>query len=60
MIVEEIDKDIEIFYDLSKPVGDIGRCADFSKAKRILDWEPKVTLKDGLASLIEWMGNKEL
>ena len=60
LIVEQIDNEIEIFYDLSKPVGDIGRCADFSKAKRILGWEPKVSLKDGLGSLIEWISKKEL
>ncbi len=60
LIVEQIDKDIDIFYDLSKPVGDIGRCADYSKAKKILDWEPKVTLKDGLSTLIEWMSKKDL
>lgn len=60
LIVEQIDNEIDIFYDLSKPVGDIGRCADFSKAKRILGWEPKVNLKDGLSSLIEWMREKDL
>ena len=48
-------KDIQIQYDTSKPEGDRGRCADYSKARRILDWEPKVSLKDGLTRLYKWV-----
>ncbi|MBU1032300.1 SDR family NAD(P)-dependent oxidoreductase [Patescibacteria group bacterium] len=34
---------------------DIRHCyADISKAKRILGWEPKVSLEQGLKELIEW------
>ena len=34
---------------------DIRHCfADISKAKKILGWEPKVTLEQGLKELIEW------
>jgi len=29
------------------------RCPDISKAKRVLQWEPKVSLRDGLAATIE-------
>ncbi len=33
---------------------------DIDKARRILDWQPQVTVKEGLANLIKWMGdNKE-
>ena len=28
-------------------------CADWSRAKRVLGWEPQVTLQDGLRELIE-------
>lgn len=54
-VVEISAKDIEIQYDTSKPEGDRGRCADYSKALRILDWKPKVLLKDGLTSLYKWV-----
>jgi nucleoside-diphosphate-sugar epimerase len=54
-IIETSKKDIEIQYDTSKPEGDIGRCADFSKAKKILGWEPRVSLKEGIADLYDWM-----
>lgn len=36
-------------------VGDIRHaCADISQAKKILGWEPKVTLLSGLTQLAEW------
>ncbi|MEE8168724.1 MAG: UDP-glucuronic acid decarboxylase family protein [Candidatus Hydrothermarchaeales archaeon] len=30
------------------------RCPDITKAKRLLDWKPRVPLKEGLKSTIEW------
>jgi dTDP-L-rhamnose 4-epimerase len=37
-------------------VGDIRHCfSDISKAKAILDYEPQVTLEDGLIELAEWL-----
>lgn len=33
---------------------------DYSKAKRILNWEPKTTLKDGINKLEKWIRKKEL
>jgi GDP-D-mannose 3',5'-epimerase len=57
-IVETSKKDIEIQYDTTKPEGDRGRCADFSKANRILGWEPRVSLKEGIAELYDWVASK--
>ena len=54
-VVEISGKDIDIFYDTSKPEGDKARSADFSKAKEILGWEPKVKLEDGLREQYEWV-----
>jgi CDP-paratose 2-epimerase len=35
--------------------------ADFSKAKRELDWEPKIDLEEGLEMLFDWVKtNKDL
>ncbi len=35
---------------------EVGRlCADNTKAKKILGWQPRYTLKDGLALTIDWM-----
>lgn len=39
---------------------DIRHCfADITKAKEILKWEPKVSLKDGLTELIEWSNTQK-
>jgi len=48
-------KNIQIRYDVSKPEGDKGRRADSSKAKKILGWEPTVSLEDGLRSTYKWI-----
>lgn len=43
----------EIAFDLSKPVGDIGRFADARLALRELGWTPKVEFKTGLYDLVD-------
>lgn len=48
-------KPINIFYDTTKPEGDKARSADFTKAKDVLGWEPKVSLKEGLELTYEWI-----
>lgn len=48
-------KDIPIQYDTTKPEGDIGRCADYSLAKRVLGWTPKVTMEQGLSDTYRWI-----
>jgi GDP-D-mannose 3',5'-epimerase len=55
IIVELSGKDISIIYDTSKPEGDKGRCADFTKARKVLGWEPRVGIREGLAELYNWM-----
>lgn len=57
-IVEISKKDITVFYDITKPEGDKARSADYSKAKKILGWEPKVNLKEGLARQYNWIKNQ--
>lgn len=54
-IVKISGKDITPFYDTTKPEGDKARSADYSKAKTILGWEPKVSLEEGLKQQYEWV-----
>ena len=54
-VVRISGKDITPFYDTSKPGGDKARSADYSKAREILGWEPKVSLEDGLRRQYEWI-----
>ena len=48
-------KDIDIFYDTTKPEGDKARSADYTKAKEILGWEPQVSLEEGLKQQYDWI-----
>lgn len=57
-IVKISGKDIEIFYDFEKPEGDKARSADYTKANKILGWEPKVTLEEGLFQQYNWIKNQ--
>jgi UDP-glucose 4-epimerase len=44
----------DIVHDDPRP-GDVGRlCADISRARTLLGYEPRVQLADGLAMLLEW------
>ena len=54
-LVEISGKEITIEYDRTKPEGDRGRCADYSKARRILGWEPRTSLRDGLEETYRWI-----
>lgn len=58
LIVEISGKDIDIHYDTTRPEGDRGRCADYSKARRILGWKPRTPLKEGLSNTYEWISKK--
>jgi GDP-D-mannose 3',5'-epimerase len=58
-IAEIADKGLEIEFDLTRPEGDRGRCADYSKARQVLGWEPSTDLRAGLNDLYTWI-EKEL
>jgi nucleoside-diphosphate-sugar epimerase len=51
-IISQVDAKIEIEFDLSKPTGDLGRCANYAKAKNFL--------KEGLSDVINFIKQKEL
>jgi len=42
-------------YDLTKPQGVRGRNSDNVKLRRVLGWEPQVTLEEGLAKTYRWI-----
>ncbi len=42
-------------YDLTKPQGVRGRNSDNTRLRRVLGWEPKITLEDGLARTYRWI-----
>ena len=48
-------KDIAVEFDTTKPEGDRGRCANYAKARRVLGWEPRMSLRDGLEETYRWV-----
>ena len=44
----------QLQFDSSKPVGVFSRAADLTLSRRLLDWEPQTTFRDGLAPTIDW------
>jgi GDP-D-mannose 3', 5'-epimerase len=45
-------------YDLTKPQGVRGRNSDNNLVKYVLDWEPRVTLEEGLKRTYEWINEQ--
>lgn len=54
-VVKASGKDIEIKFDLSKPSGDKGRRADYTKAQKLLGWEPKTSIEEGINLTYKWI-----
>lgn len=54
MAIKLSGKDIKILYDLSKPMGVRGRNADLTIVKKALDWEPEVSLEEGMKRMYLW------
>ena len=55
MILGIVGYNPELYFDKSKPEGPFSRALDISLAGKILGWEPKVDLQDGLQMTVSWM-----
>jgi len=55
IVVSISGKPIEIRFDTTKPEGDRGRCADYTRAQEVLGWTPKVDMRTGLTELYRWI-----
>ncbi len=44
----------DIFFDTSKPVGVFSRSADLEKTRKLLQWEPKISIDSGIRKTIDW------
>ena len=43
-----------INFDMSKPVGVFSRAADLTRTRRLLDWEPRTSFREGLHRTMKW------
>lgn len=60
MINEMLGKDIKPEFDKERP-GDVKHSlADYSKAKQLIGYEPKVSFKEGLRKTVEWYGDEDM
>ncbi len=53
VIVKNLDRPVEVAWDISKPSGDKKRLMDISRARE-LGWKPCVSLEDGVADVVRW------
>jgi len=51
-------KKISKRYDLTKPQGVRGRNSDNTRLRQVLDWEPTVSLEDGLTKTYAWIASE--
>lgn len=54
-VVKLVDRGLKVDFDTTKPEGDRGRCADYSKAGTVLGWQPEVEIEAGLSDTIAWI-----
>jgi dTDP-L-rhamnose 4-epimerase len=60
VLARELGKDIEPEVKYEFRAGDIRHCsADISRARDLLDYEPRVTFEDGMRELVEWLRTQE-
>ncbi len=55
MAIKISGKKIEKTHDLTAPQGVRGRNADLTLVKKVLNWQPQVTLEDGLTRTYNWI-----
>jgi GDP-L-fucose synthase len=46
--------DVEVIYDVSKPMTIPFRAVDITKAKKILEFEPSISIEEGIERTINW------
>ena len=58
MIAKIAGKEISKRYDLTKPQGVRGRNSDNTRLREVLQWEPGITLEDGLERTYDWIAGE--
>jgi nucleoside-diphosphate-sugar epimerase len=55
MVAKIAGKTISKRYDLTKPQGVRGRNSDNTRLREVLNWEPAISLEEGLARTYKWI-----
>ena len=54
LLIELLSVKTRLVFDASKPEGHARRFGDISKAESVIDFQPRVSLRDGLRQTISW------
>ena len=57
-IIKISGKDIKPSYDKNQPAGPLSRTANINRAKELLNWQPKISLEEGLKKTYLWVQKK--
>lgn len=56
LVMKIADKQhLKIVHDITKPQGVRGRNADLTLVKQVLNWQPKISLEEGMIRLYRWI-----
>jgi len=58
MVARIAGKEVKYGFDLTKPQGVRGRNADLTLIKKVLRWEPKISLEAGMKELYDWVSKQ--
>ncbi len=58
IVIKTSGKTVTKTYNLTAPQGVRGRNADISLARKMLGWEPRISLENGLAKTYKWIEMK--
>lgn len=54
IVLDNVSRKPKAIYDTSKPAGDKKRIMDISRAKTILNWQPQISLEQGIKETMNW------
>jgi len=54
MILKDVGFSPKIIFDVTKPEGVATRALSITRAKKLLNWEPKVFLEEGIKKTVKW------
>jgi GDP-D-mannose 3', 5'-epimerase len=57
LVIKTTGRDIPVEFDKSKAEGPLSRIPDLTRAKKVLGWEPKTPLEEGLRKTYLWMNH---
>lgn len=58
MVLEVTGRDLSIEWDLSKPSGEPKKIANIDKARRLLGFAPKISLRDAILETVTWYSTR--